>query len=314
MSDVLPSATEGDVRPPWFADRPVLVLMYRVNRRPRAQGNLFTEQPASFMDHLAECLLFGSEVTTTGRGHERHWKLGNRDIDASETRIAGWIGFRAEDAEEQDDYDDATASWQSTVVATPRRATAPFAVVGDSRLLFVARHPQFAEGTLPVVFETLLTEGENARDHPTTDWAVEPVLDSGDFKQWLNSTAVLDQVTFTVKRPNPDAAESFAQLDQHLETMRVGTLTHRMSPADEESGLAKDFDQDPISQGLMEMARRSFARVRATGKSVSGSIRSYDQRRRVRREHVPMPGDHQGALDTLTQYAQSKQLEEDGDG
>ncbi len=311
MSNVQ-SGVGSEVKPPWFADRPVLVLMYRVNRRPRPQGNLFAEQPANFMDHLTECLLFGTEVTTKGRGHERHWRLGNRDIDAGETRVAGWIGFRSEDAEEVDDYDEESASWRSTVIATPRRATAPFAIAAATRLLFVARHPQFAEGTLPVVFETLLTLGENSREHPTTDWAVEPVLDSSEFRQWLDNTAVVEQVTFTVKRPNPDAAESFAQLDQHLETMRIGTLTHRMSPADEERGLAKDFDQDPISQGLMEMARRSFALVRAKGRGITGASRSYDQKRRVRRDHLLMPSDHQGALETLAQYAVSKELE-DGD-
>jgi len=287
--------------------------MYRVNRRPRPQGNLFAEQPQSFLDHLEQCLLFGAEMITSGRGHERHWKLGNRDIGLDPPYIAGWIGFRAQDAEERDDYDDATVAWRTEVVATERRATAPFVVAGGTRLLLIAKHPQFPEGTLPVVFEALLNQGEEDRPHPTTDWAVEPVLDSGDFQEWLRQTPVVEQVTFTVKRPNPDASESFAQLDQHLNAMRIGELTHRMSPSDKEHGLAKDFDQDPISQGLMEMARQSFARIVAKGKGVTGSIRSYDQRERVRREYLPMPSEHDDAFRTLVRYAITKALEEPTD-
>ena len=94
---------------------------------PPSSGQPFADRPKSFMDHVTECLLFGQK-SRRGVVGVTSWRLGNRDIDAEQTRIAGWVGFWSEDAEEQDDYDDQTASWRSTVVATPRRAHAPFAV------------------------------------------------------------------------------------------------------------------------------------------------------------------------------------------
>ena len=307
-------ATSGP-RPPWYADKDVPVLMYRINRRQRPQGNLFDQgEPPSFLDHLTECLLFGAEVVTTGRGRERHWMLGNREINEAAGYLAGWIGYRTEDAEQQDDYDLDSKAWTTAVVPTERRATAPFVIVVESRFLFVAKHPTFAEGTLAVVFESLLNTGEDEREVPTTTWAVEPVLDTVDFARWLQQTAVLDTVTFHVRLPNPDAAESFEQIVAHLDAQDAGALDHKLTPRDPERGLNKDFDQNPISQGLMEMARRAFALVRAKGRGAAGALRTYNQRERVRRETVRMPGEHAAAQEAVVVHGLERSRQESGSG
>lgn len=297
------SAASGATRPPWYADKDVPVLRYRVNRRPISQPTLDAEEePPPFVDHLAETLLFGEEVVTTGRGRNRHWMLGNRELNPNQGFVSGWVGYRAEDAEEQDDYDSATKSWTTTRVTSERKATAPFVVTTGARFLFVAKHPTFAEGTLPVVFESLLNRGEAARQHSSTEWAVEPLLDDPDFTRWLRATAVLDSVSFHVRLPNPDAEESFAQIARHLDAQDAGALDHRLTPRDPDRGLAKDFESDSISNGLLEMARRAYAQIRARGRSAEGRVRSYSQSRRVRREPVHLSGSHEEAQRAVVQH------------
>lgn len=297
--------TAVEAKPPWFANKNVVVMTYRINRRPKEQGNLFGGQPASFIDHLTECLLFGVEMTTSGRGHARHWKLGNRKIGASDDYLAGWIGFRAEDSEEQDDYDDEEKVWRTEEVTVDRRATAPFVIVSSTRLLFVAKHKEFGENVPALVIQRLLEKGEKERDHVTTDWAVEPVLDNRGFQQWLEETTVLNSITFTVRLPNPDGEASFKQIDDFMKTNRVGKMVETLTPSDSEVGLTKDFERDPWSRGLMEMVRRSFAQLRAKGTGAAGKIRTYNQSEKVRRNRVLMSRDHTGTLDALVEYGKS---------
>ncbi len=292
------------VRPPWFAGKQVPVLMYRINRRPRPKGgNLFADEPNDFLAHLADCLLFGEVVTTEGRGSIRHWRLGNRVLVENLGAITGWVGYTVENTEEQEEYDDSSRSWRLSLALTERRASAPFVVVAEGRYLYVAKHPTFAEGTIPAIFEDLLNRGEQRREAPTTLWAVEPVLDEEHFQHWLERTAVLDTLVFHVKLPNPDAADSFRQIDAYLKSMRAGELQHKLTPRDPDIGLNKEIEQEPISQRLMEMTRRGYARIRAKGKTAGGTVRVYDQRRRVHRQQVRMPASPDEALGAVVRHA-----------
>ena len=288
---------------PWFADREVPVLVYRINRRPRPQGKLFAVQPDNFMDHLVECLRVGDETVTKGHGHERHWMIGNRHISSNLDSFSGRIGFRSPDVEVSESYDSASGDWLTNVVETERTVTAPFAVAAGTRFLAVAKHKSFSESVLPKVFEQVLRAGEEAREYPTTDWAVEPVLDEHDFERWLRGTAVLQSIRFEVKLPNPDAEESFLQLHKHLDSAGAGEMTHSLKPRDPEAGLNKDFEQEPISQGLMAMARKSFAQLRAKGTGKTGSTREYSQTRRVRRVRLDLSGNHVTAQAIITEFA-----------
>lgn len=287
---------------PWFSGREVSVLVYKVNRRPLPQGNLLAEQPAGFFDHLIECLLLRHEVVTKGRGRERHWMIGNRNIPDSLRYVVARLGYRAPEMAAKDAYDEDAGEWTSDLIETERVAIAPFVIVADSRLLCIAKHPSFAEGTLPVVFEAILNDGEAARPYPTTSWSVEPLLDETDFAKWLERTAILDRVSFDVRLPNPDAAESFAQLTSHMDAMEAGQMRHALAPRDVERGLRKDFESEPITQGLMEMARRSFARLKARGRSSSGSQREYSQTSRVRRGRLELPEDYTLAETAIAQF------------
>lgn len=303
-------------RPPWYAVRDVTVLIYRINRRPLPLTLFSPDEPnPPFPDHLAECLLFGPAVTTAGGGHERHWRLGNRTIDRADRYLAGWVGYITEDAEEQNNYDNDTAEWKTEIVQSERRVTAPFVIVAESRFLYVVKHPTFSEGAVRVVFEALLNLGEREREVRTTEWAVEPVLDTADFGRWLEETAVLDSVSFHVRLPNHDADDNFKQLADHLKIMKAESFDHRLKARDPESGLSKNFEDDAISQGLMQMARRAFATVRAKGRAINGKPRSYDQRERVRKARLPrLPADQDQARDRLVQRALEQGEEEQSDG
>ena len=310
MSDE-PLVTEA--KKPWFADRDVLVLMYRINRRPIAQGNFFAEQPEDFLDHLVECLLFGEEIVTTGRGNSRTWILGNSDFSTFTQSLAGWIGFGTEESELRDDYDESTKSWRTGEVTIERRATAPFVVSGVTQLLFIAQHPDFSENVPRHVIERLLEAGEQRREHPTTIWGVEPVLDRGGFQQWLDETNVLEKITFEVRLPNPDGEELFEEVLDHLNKMQAGSFKHTLKPRNPEVGLSKDFTQDSISKQLMAMVQRTYAQIVAKGTGVSGSIRTYNQNRKVKRERVHLPEGHEAATQALVEFGISKTLEDDDD-
>lgn len=116
---------------PWFAGKEVPVLTHRINRRLREQQSLFATELPPFVDHLAECLLFGQSVVT-GRRYQRHWKLGNRNIDAEGRYLAGRIGYASEGDEIEDTYDDQAAEWRTEVVSAERHAAAPFAIAADT--------------------------------------------------------------------------------------------------------------------------------------------------------------------------------------
>lgn len=74
--------------------------------------------------------------------------------------------------------------WIDVVEPVDVTGRAPFAFDANSRILGVLKHPTFSETTVPAVFETLLQQGEEARGLPSTDWAVEPILDDANFLQW----------------------------------------------------------------------------------------------------------------------------------
>jgi len=273
MAEMNPSAPEGAIRP-WFAERQVQVVNYRINRRPHPQGNLFAEHPEGFLDHLTEALLFGHEISVGKRG-DRRWQLGNRRIDGRDRFLAGVIGWESEQLREEDHFDESKAEWVPSVGRTSKVSLSPFVILSEGRRLFVMKHPTFAETTLATVFRTILNEGEAARETgPTTEWDVQPMLDEIEFEEWLGEISVLDKVTFVARLPNPDAEEAFRELDEHLRQMKAGEMRHELKAADEEVGLSTDFTADKLSSGLLEMSKRGYAAV---------SARAYDSASRVRR-------------------------------
>ena len=298
---------------PWFTNKPVDILQYRVNRRALPQLSLLGTQPDSFVDHLAEVLLFGHPVTVARRG-ERTWQLGNRDINSDNSTISGVIGWQSKESREGDYFNRESAEWESRVEQTNRAVTAPFSIATDQRRLLVVKHRSYAETTLATVFRSILNDGENERPiGPTTSWDVEPILDDIEFFDWLQTIAVLSKISFDVKLPNPDAEETFEEIHQYLIDMQASQMQHTLMPSDPDVGLSTDLNSHRLTSGLIEMAKRGFASISASALDSSANIRRFTQKNRtLRQTRTLMSKTYNAARDELASYISSIMGEEDG--
>ena len=269
---------------PWFADRESgALLLYRVNRRPMRQGNLFAQQPPDFFEHLTSVLLF-AEVVDTGRRTQRFWRLGNRTVDQENELLLGQIGYERPDERRTDRYDDQSQAWVDDVGLAEATARAPFAIDGVTRILTVLRHPTFSEATLPKVFLELLNRGERQRSYPTTEWDVEPILDETEFLQWLRSAEAVQRVSFVAKLPNPSALPEFEPVWDRMEQRKAKALREIMEAQDPDRGLDK-VEEDPIARAYIAMASQGFGYVMGK-RRYEGRTEGYNQRSRVRKRYV----------------------------
>ena len=299
---------------PWFTERTVDVVQFRINRRPFAQGNLLaTSVPESFADHLVEALLFGEPVRI-GKVGDRSWRLGNRRVGRDETSVSGLIGWETEQLREEDFFDATTAQWISTVEAGNRVVIAPFVIVTSTRTLFVAKHNSYAESTIATVFRTLLNLGEeDSQEYSNTSWDVEPILDEEEFEDWLRHMTTLDKITFVAKLPNPDAEDAFMEAFERLDRMNAGEMRHTLKSRDPNAGLTQDFTQDRLSHGLLEMAKRGYADLIAFARDHGSRLRRFIQKNRTRREPYEfMSGSYVDARDELVEFCLDEGDSEEG--
>jgi len=298
--------TESDLKPaqeePWFSGKPGTVLLYRINRRPMPEQSLFdVEPPPNVLDHVAEVLLFGEEVET-GRKNKRHWILGNRNIDEQNGTLAGQIGWESRGIESTGRYDSSRREWVDDLDQRARAARAPFVFESDGRTLAILKHPSFSESTLSEVFKALLQRGENRRGFHTTDWDVEPIGDTGSFREWLSNADVVNQVQFVAKRPNPDGLDEFGQVWERMNQHKASLLREIMEAADPEVGLV-DLEGDQVVNGYLAMSEHAFGYVTARG-TRDGRLTRFDQRSAVaRRQTEPLPSSWTEAVGVITALA-----------
>ena len=279
------SAAEHEARPPWFAGRPGTVLLYRVNRRPLARPTLGGgQQPDSVMDHIIEVLHFGRHVVTGHADHQRDWILGNRNILPDLSALTGQVGWVQHDEQQTSIYVPETQEWRDEVEPTERTARAPFAFDGRTRVLGVLKHRSFSEATLPKVFQTLLREGEQEREWPSTEWSVEPILDERDFLTWLSSVESVTSITLVAKIPNPDGLEEFGPVWAEMEARRARLISMKMLALNEDEGL-QGLEDDARVRGNLAMGRQGFGHVEAHGQR-NGHETVFDQREKVAREVI----------------------------
>lgn len=269
---------------PWFDGRPGVVLLYRINRRPLAEPQLFAAQPDSFSDHLVEVLLFGGEPVVTGRSTQREWLLGNREVRVADDLLIGHVGWRRHRAEPSAHFDDEHAQWIDEVAESEVSARSAFVIDGRSQVLAVIQHPTFTEEVLAHVFGKILERGEAAREHASTEWDVEPLLDEQQFREWVTRADAVQELVFVAKLPNPDALEEFQVLFDRMERMRAAQIREQITARDKQTGLAEIFT-DQTSAQFIAMASRAYGYIRAVG-TRRGRVTKYDQRRQVKRQRV----------------------------
>lgn len=272
------------VSEPWFTGKSGTVLLYRVNRRPRAMQTLGAEQPALVMDHILEVLSFGQSVTAGRRSNARDWILGNQTLSEDRTVLSGQIGWHRVNERATDEFDPATKRWRDSVEPSAASARAPFVFHSPSRYLGVLKHPSFSETTIAQVFETLLKQGEERREWPSTEWAVEPILDETDFLNWLRSVQSVQRVSLVAKMPNPDGLDEFGSVWQEMERHKARLLKQTMEAANREEGLI-DIEQDERVKAHIAMSSHGFGYVTAKGQR-DGHESVYDQRQKVARENT----------------------------
>ncbi len=276
-------ATQGPSQSePWFTGKTGTVLLYRVNRRPWAAQTLAGDQPPSVMDHLLEVLSFGQSVTA-GRGRNvRDWILGNESTLEDGTVLSGQIGWHRQSERVTDQFDPATKTWKDSVESAAVTARAPFVFHSPSRILGVLKHPTFSETTVAQVFETLLRQGEERREWPSTEWSVEPILDETDFLNWLRTVDAVQNVNLVARLPNPDGLEEFGSVWDAMERHRARLLQQIMEAADPEVGLI-NIQEDQRVREHIAMSTNGFGYVTAKGVRDGRKV-TYDQRNQVARE------------------------------
>lgn len=194
--------------------------------------------------------------------------------------LVGQIGWTREDVRTADDYNTDTSEWVDTVDTLAQTARAPFAVDGQTQIVAVVRHPSFAPETVAHVLTLLFNSGERTREHPTTEWEAEALLDEQDFREWLDSIDVLEKLRFVAKLPNPDVLEEFEPIFRRMEQLKAKKITEDIEPQDPEVGLTNVLD-DPTSLGYLAMAARAYGYITAKG-ARAGAEKNYDQRSRWR--------------------------------
>lgn len=290
---------------PWFKERTVDIIQFRVNRRRKTQSTLFgLASMDDFDDHLVQVLLFG-ETVNVGKSGNRRWRLGNRRIDKDGRFVAGVIGWEADEVREEDHFDLESAEWISSVGHRNRVVIAPFSIVTATRNLFVLKHQSYGESTIATVFRSLLNKGEEqSQPYSNTSWDVEPILDERHFEDWVRSMSVLEKLTFVAKLPNPDGEEAFIDLDQHLKNMNAIEMHHTLKARDPNSGLTTDFTKDHLTFALFAMAKRGFARISAIAYDSASKLRKFTQNNRTKRDPYELSSSsYNDARDELANYS-----------
>lgn len=278
----MPESSES----PSFAGQPGEFILFRVNRRPLDEQNLFTpELPPDVFEHFVRVLAPGYEVVT-GRRHQRTWRVGGIQTHEDDRTLTGRLGWIPRGGEEVvPEWSDLEKDWLSATATTRGGRIVPFGFDGDTRLLTVLADRSSPPATVAAVFEQVLRDNERelAEQDRSTEWSVEPILDAHEFIEWLESLEVVNVVSFTARLPNPEPRDAFRDLAERMEARRATEYTETLK-SDREEGLQAVQD-DPYVQQAIAMGEHGFAKLRGRGQR-DGRESRFSQSREVASEHV----------------------------
>lgn len=261
--------------------------------------------PPDVFDHFERVLAPGHEIVT-GRKNQRLWRVGGIQTSADEQLLIGKLGWQPTEGEVVSDWLDDEKDWVP-VEAKPRNKVIPFGFDGERRILAVLREASSAPTTIAAVFERILRENEAELPEPTTEWSVEPILDTGEFLEWLGSLDYARYVSFTVKLPNPEPPKGdFEDLAARLDRTGATQITE-MVRSDREEGLDRaNVANDPEIRGAIAMGQQGFASLRGEG-TRDGTVTKFNQKETVAREHVDaLPDTWTGMWDLLKSFLKDR--------
>ncbi len=248
---------------PWFAGEAGRFLLFRVNRRPLYQTLLTAQQPNDVYEHFVRMLAPGYEVRR-GRRFRRIWRVGGLQRHDEERVLTGKLGSLPEGDDVVVQWSDELKDWTTSSTTRHGDRVVPFGFDGDT-LLAVLSDRSSAAPTIASVFEAILrgNEAELPETERSTEWSVEPILNSEQFLEWLKTLDVVTSVSFTARLPNPEPRDAFRDLAERMEARRV-SLYRETLRSDREQGL-RDIEADRDVQQAIAMGEQGFATLQGRG-------------------------------------------------
>ena len=180
----------------------------------------------------------------------------------------------------------------------------PFAYDGEKRVLGVVYDKKSSPKSVAAVFEQILTENERELPQRTTEWSVEPLLNSEEFIEWLGSVDIVESVSFTAKLPNPEPSAAFDDLFSRMDQSHATEYTARLKTTRDE-GL-QHVEEDPEFKQAIAMGQQGFAELEGRGRR-DGRDSVYRQGERVAYETIPnLPGDWKALRGLLKQIVRQR--------
>ena len=204
-------------------------------------------------------------------------------MDEADLFVTGKLGWHPREPEVVPSWSDELKDWPATL-STPSESLMPFAYDGATRVLGVVHDRKSAPKSIAAVFEQILDENERKLPHRTTEWSVEPILDSEEFIEWLGSVDIVESVAFTAKLPNPEPTSAFEDLTKRMENTHATEYKARLKTSREE-GL-QHVQEDPEFSQAISMGQQGFAELEGRGRR--GNRKSvYRQGEKVAWETIP---------------------------
>jgi hypothetical protein len=162
---------EGGV---WFGGKPGEFSLFRVNRRPLPEDNLFAPEgmPSDVFQHFAGVLAPGYEIVT-GQRFQRVWRVGGVTVDESAKMVLGKLGWVPLGEEVVPAWSEKAKDWVASYEPSHGGSVVPFGFDGETRLLAVLNDRRSQPTTVGVVFERILRDNEEQLIDRTTEWSVE---------------------------------------------------------------------------------------------------------------------------------------------
>lgn len=271
----------------WFDGRRVEVYLFRLNRR-NIGGELALAYDREFPDlieHAKEVLRRAPDFTY-GRNEGRLWRVGNLADGENFSYLAGRLGGERQGSVSRARFNPDTQSWGDESVVETHAAVTAFTLMADSRILAVAAHPEISPAMASNVFKGILNSGEATFDFPTTDWGVDPIMNTVEFLDWIDHTPLVTSVKFVFARPNPDGADDLQAEMDRLDKLRAKSITEEIAAADKEEGLDRAaLKEDQDFRKHLSAAARSWSTITAHGKR-DGEPVNYRQKTSVASERI----------------------------
>ena len=138
----------------------------------------------------------------------------------------------------------------------------------------------------------------------STDTTIEPILDSKEFIEWLDSLDVVESVAFTAKLPNPEPTTAFDDLAGRIGDAHGTEYSARMKTTREE-GL-QHIEEDPEFRQAIAMGKKGFAELEGRGRR-NGKPTRYRQKDEVASETIShLPADWQDLRGMLKEMVRTR--------